>query len=46
MISPEKEYLYNIVLSIFFAIVLVFVIDSFFNKPRTIIVYKKDIQNA
>lgn len=44
MISPQNEYLYNIILSIFFGIVVVFIIDLFFDKPRIITLYKQPIK--
>lgn len=40
MISPEKDHFYNIILSIFFGIILVIIFNSLFDSPRSVIIYK------
>lgn len=39
MISKENENLYNIILSIFFGILFVILLDQCFDKPRIFNVY-------
>ncbi len=41
MIDPQIEYKYNIMLSIFLGIILAIIINQFYAKPITKVLYKK-----
>jgi ABC-type phosphate transport system permease subunit len=41
MIDPENEKIYNILLSIFLGIFMAIIINEFYQKPITQIIYKK-----
>jgi|LakMenEpi03Aug12_release.lakeMendotaPanAssembly.Ray.scaffolds.fasta_scaffold4269990_1 hypothetical protein len=42
MIDSKTEYIYNILLSVFFGIVIVLIFDQLFDKPRIIDIYEKE----
>lgn len=41
MIDPQIEHKYNIMLSIFLGIIMAIIINQFYTKPVTRIIYKK-----
>lgn len=40
MITKENEYLFNVILSLFFGIMFVIMSDKLFDSPRVITLYK------
>ena len=42
MIDQQMDEMYNIILSIFCGIVITLLIDNFYSKPITQIIYKKN----
>uniref|UniRef100_A0A6C0EF42 Uncharacterized protein n=1 Tax=viral metagenome TaxID=1070528 RepID=A0A6C0EF42_9ZZZZ len=45
MISPENEYIYNIILSIFLGFILVYIINMLYTSPRIIPIYVENYKN-
>lgn len=46
MIDKSKENLYNIIFSLFLGVLVVIIINNFFESPRVIEVYKKESFNS